>query len=316
MTASPVVADDAVRPLARIALVLCIGLLWGGNWPAVKTILHELPPFAVRSLGFGSGATLLLGWALMRGISLRVRVVELPWLVVASGLNILVFSVATAFAQLMIPTSQAAIITFTMPVWATLLALVVLKERPGPRQWIGLGLGLSGLAVLLGPEALQATGGEIYGPLLALLAAVSWAMGTVVMKRRGVWLSPILVVTGWQYAIAAVPMIVMTLLTETPPMMADWQISTWLGLGYHVIFSICIAQMLWFAIIKRVTVGQAAVATLVTPVVGVIGSVLLLGDTLNLRVGLALCLVLASVGCVMTGKRLKKAGSSHGGGDR
>lgn len=302
---SPMPAGDTLRPWIRIALILCIGLFWGGNWPAVKTILLEIPPFTLRTIGFGSGAALLLGWALLRGIPLRVRLVEMPWLLAASFLNILLFNVATAFAQLAIPTSQAAIITFTMPVWATVLAVLILKERPGARQWVGLALGLIGLGVVLGPEALQATGGAAYGPLLALLAAVAWASGTVVMKRRGVWISSIVVVTGWQYAIAAVPMIGMAVLTETPPALEDLQLSTWVGLGYHIVFSICIAQMLWFAIIKRVTVGQATVATLITPVVGVMGSVLLLGDSLTVRIGIALCLVLVSVACVMTGKRVK-----------
>lgn len=291
----------------KVAMVLAISLFWGGNWPAVKTVLFEVPPLTLRVIGFTAGALALLLWAWAKGLRLRVPAEELPWLAATGLLNILAFNLCTAFAQLMMPTSRAAIIAFTMPVWATLLAMPILGEKPGLRQVLGLALGMGGLLVLLGPEALRGQGGSLFGPALILTGAVSWALGTVLMKRRGAWKSHVIVVTGWQYAISAAPMILLAPLFDPLPAPATWTLSTWLGLGYHVVFSICFAQMLWFLIVRRLTVGQAAVATLLVPVVGVAGSVVILGDALTLRLVAALALVVSAVACVMIRRRRSAA---------
>lgn len=210
-------STSAIPVITKIALVAAIGLFWGGNWPAVKTILSQLPPLTLRAIGFSTGAIVLLGWARLRGLRLWVPLGELPWLATIGLLIILLFNLCTAFAQLLMPTSRAAIMAFTMPIWATLIAIPVLGERPGPRQIAGLFLGMTGLGVLLGPEAVRGDGGPVLGPIAILIAAVSWALGSVLMKRRGQWSSHAVVVTGWQYAISAVPMIIMALVLESPP---------------------------------------------------------------------------------------------------
>lgn len=249
-------STSAIPVITKIALVAAIGLFWGGNWPAVKTILSQLPPLTLRAIGFSTGAIVLLGWARLRGLRLWVPLGELPWLATIGLLIILLFNLCTAFAQLLMPTSRAAIMAFTMPIWATLIAIPVLGERPGPRQIAGLFLGMTGLGVLLGPEAVRGDGGPVLGPIAILIAAVSWALGSVLMKRRGQWSSHAVVVTGWQYAISAVPMIIMALVLESPPPPTDWAWPTWLALGFHLVFSICIAQILWFVIVRASDDGR------------------------------------------------------------
>lgn len=57
---------DARQTVAKVVLILAIGLFWGGNWPAVKTVLFELPPITLRAIGFSTGALALLAWARAR----------------------------------------------------------------------------------------------------------------------------------------------------------------------------------------------------------------------------------------------------------
>ncbi|MGQ9368030.1 DMT family transporter [Azospirillum sp. ST 5-10] len=285
--------------LVKLALVLAIGLSWGGNWPAVKTVLADVPPLTLRALGFTTGAAVLLGFAAAKGMRLRVPAREVPWLAATGVLNILVFNLCTVFAQLLMPTSRAAIIAFTMPLWATLLAVPLLGERPGRRQAAGLALGFAGLLVLLGPEAVRGQGDGWAGPLLVLTAAVSWALGTVLLKRRGAWITPVMVVTGWQYALIALPTVVLAALLERPPAPSSWHGATWIALAFHLAFAVCLAQMLYLVVVRRLTVGQAATTTLIIPVIGVGGSILVLGDPLTVRVVLALALVVSAVASVM-----------------
>lgn len=294
----------AARPLlASLALILAIGLFWGGNWPAVRFILRDLPPFTLRAIGFTTGALVLLGWARWRGLPLRVTGREWPWLAVTGLFTILGFNLATAFAQLRMPTSQAAIIAFTMPCWALLMAWGLLGESVRPRQWLGLATGQLGLVVLLGPAALAARTEDLVGPVIVLGAALSWALGTVLIKRRGHWESHPVVITGWQFAICAAPMIGLAAWWESPPPPGDWLGTTWLALGYHLVFSICLAQMLWFRNVNRLTLGQSTISTLIIPVVGVLSASLLLGEPLTLQVVIALLLILAAIAIVMLGRR-------------
>ncbi|MDI5890690.1 DMT family transporter [Halomonas rhizosphaerae] len=292
------------RPmLGTLALILAIGLFWGGNWPAVRFILRDLPPFTLRAIGFSAGALVLLGWARWRGLPLRVGGREWPWLAVTGLFTILGFNLATAFGQLRMPTSQAAIIAFTMPCWALLMAWGLLGDRISTRQWLGLATGQLGLIVLLGPAALAARTEDLIGPVIMLGAALSWALGTVLIKRRGHWESHPVVITGWQFALCAAPMIGLAAWRESPPPPGDWLDTTWLALGYHLVFSICLAQMLWFRNVNRLTVGESTTSTLLIPVVGVGSASLLLGEPLTPQVVVALLLILGAIAVVLLGRR-------------
>lgn len=295
----------AGRDSLKYALIAAISLFWGLNWPAVKIILTQVPPLSLRAVGFTAGALLMLGAARLFGHRLSVDRAERPALVAAALCNVLIFNLCTAFGQMAMATSQAAIIAFTMPVWATLLAIPLLGERPGLRQIAGLVCGLAGLLVLLGPEALSAPPAALFGPALMLIAAVSWALGTIVMKRR-VWRTHPMVITGWQYALCAVPMIAVATL-ETHPALADLKAPVWVGFAWHIVCSICIAQALWYVTVRRLTVGEAAVSTLLIPVVGVSGAVVILGDPVTPRLAAALVLILTAVTCVLGARRPKSA---------
>ncbi|WP_434621095.1 DMT family transporter [Azospirillum sp. B2RO_4] len=292
-----IAATGAGRDPVKYLLIAVISLFWGLNWPAVKTILTQVPIFSLRAIGFTAGAVLLLGAARLAGHRLRVERAEWPALAAAGLCNVLVFNLCTALGQSLMATSQAAIVAFTMPVWATLLAIPLLGERPGPRQIVGLACGLSGLLVLLGPAALSAPPSALAGPAVMLVAAVAWALGTIVMKRR-VWRTHPMVITGWQYVLCAPPMILLAA-TETRPALAEIHPEVWVGFAWHIFCSLCAAQALWYVTVRRLTVGEAAVSTLLIPVVGVSGAVLLLGDPVTARLAAALVLILAAVACVL-----------------
>lgn len=299
----PPLASETPSLLGSAALIAAIGLFWGGNWPAVRFILMELPPFTLRAIGFSAGALMLLAWACLRRLPLQVPASEWPWLIVTGAFTILGFNLATAFGQLHMPTSQAAIIAFSMPCWALLLAWWILGQRITRGQWLGLACGQTGLLTLLGPTALASGSQGLAGPMIMLGAALSWALGTVLIKRRGVWQSHVVVITGWQLAFCALPMLLMMVWRESPPHPATWQSSTWWALGYHLLFSVTTAQILWFLNVNRLSVGQATLSTLIIPSVGVSSAILLLGEPFTPRIVIALMLTLVAVAIVMLNRR-------------
>src|SRR6476661_327224 len=105
-----------------LLLVPLLGLLWGFNWPAVRIALVEISPWTLRSAGMSFAGLFLLLLALLTRQNLHVARAQWPRLVLSGILSIAAFNVLLAFAQLMGATYRIAILTFTMPIWATLMA--------------------------------------------------------------------------------------------------------------------------------------------------------------------------------------------------
>lgn len=285
-----------MAPGRALLLVPLLGLLWGFNWPAVRISLTEIAPWTLRAAGMSFAGLVLVAVALARGVPLVVPRAQWLRLVVAGFLSIAAFNVLLAFAQLAAPTSRAAILTFTMPIWATLLARFVLREAFDGRRLAGLALGIAGLLCLGLP--LIAAGQLSLGLMLALLAAVSWALGTIVTKRWPV-AAPALVIAAWQLLIGGLVAGVGMLVFEGLPVLRLLSPRVVAALGFHIIGAQALAYFLWFTVVARLPAGIASLGTLMVPAVGVLGSVLLLGERPTPTDWLGLALVVAASGAIM-----------------
>ena len=126
---------------------------WGFNWPVTKYLLSELPPLTLRGSTGVIGAALLAVLALVRGQSLKVERHLWPRLALLALLNVTGWMVLMGLALLWLPASEAALIAYTMPVWASLLAWPVLGERPTLLRTVGLAMAFAG-----SPSSWAATG--------------------------------------------------------------------------------------------------------------------------------------------------------------
>ena len=275
-----------------LTLVALISVCWGLNWPSVKIVLTQIPPWTLRSIGFAVGAAVLFAFARLRGESLAVPPGERWPLLGVALLNMAGFNVCSAFGQMNMATSGAAIIAYTMPAWAMLLAIPLLGERPGPRQWAGLLCGLTGLAVLLGPD-LARVGALPLGPAFMLTAALCWALGNVLMKRT-VWTMRPAAVTGWQFALSLPVVLPFALVLEPVPTLA-LEPRVAVALALHLLIAMAGGYLLWFSIVQRLSVAQASVSSLIVPVLGVTSAILVLGVTPPLRTYPSLALILCAV---------------------
>jgi Predicted permease, DMT superfamily len=283
------------------AIVPLIALLWGFNWPAVKIALGEIKPWTLRASGMALGGLCLVAIAALRGQSIAVKRSQWLGLGAAGFLSIAAFNILLAFAQLSAPTSRAAIITFTMPIWTVLFARILLKEPLDGRRRLGLALGIAGL-VALGWPIIRA--GDIsVGLLYALLAGICWALGTIVSKRFPIDAPP-LAVAAWQLLTGAVCAAAGMLAFEGIGVPHELKPATITAFLYHVLFAQALAYVLWFAALSRLPAGTASLGTLVVPAIGVAGAVLLLGEkpTLPDLAGLVLVICAASAVLVPAGR--------------
>ena len=289
--------QEAARPSgATLALVPLLGLLWGFNWPAVRIALDEIAPWTLRAAGMLCAGLFLVVLALATGRSLRVPRRQWLLLFLTGILSIAAFNVLLAFAQLMAPTSRIAIVTFTMPLWAALFASLVLKEVLDGGRLLGLALGLAGLLALGWPLVMA---GELsLGLLLGLIAGISWAAGTVLLKRFPI-AAPAMTIAAWQLLLGGVCASLGMLLFEGLPVIRPLQSDTLLAFAYHVLLAQALAYFLWFEVLPRLPAAAASMGTLMVPAVGVLGSMIFLGERPALADWLGLVLVLAAAGTIL-----------------
>lgn len=312
----------ALRTPALLAVPL-LAVLWGLNWPTVRVLLAWWSPWQVRTVGLGSGALLLFVLARWRGQPLGVAADMRIRLVVSALLTIVGFNLGTAFAQLNGSTARAAIVTFAMPVWVVLLAWLFAGERPDARRWLSVVLALIGLALLGWP--LWRDGASALGLLFALGAGLSWAAGTVFLKRHPLAVAPI-AASAWQLAIGAAVALAGWLVSSGPApvtalapsadlataaSLAPWPVHWfWIALVFHIFFAMALGYLVWFDVVARLPGGIAALGTLLVPVVGVLGAMTLLGERPSLADLTGLVLITAAAAIVLRPARPADRASS------
>jgi drug/metabolite transporter (DMT)-like permease len=231
--------------------------------------------------------------ALMRGESLRVPRSQWPRLVVSALLNVTNWIVLIGLALVWLPATETALIGYTMPIWAAMLAWPILGERPTWMRLVAMGMAFAGLAAILGGNGLAGSLAKWPGMVLALLAAVGFAFGTVFTKKYPLRVPP-LPGAAWQIMIGCFPVAVAGYLIETP----QWDKVTpfgWLMLSYSVVIAFCVCYMTWFAAIRHLPASVAAIGTMAVPVIGVLGSALALHEPLGVEQITALVFTLAGV---------------------
>ncbi len=260
---------------------VALALFWGLNWPAVKIVLSVVPPFTLRLMGLGSGAVLLLLFAVVRGVPLRLPRASWRGVLIGGVLAVAIFNLAVAWAQLSTSTSRAAVLTFTMPMMSALLARIFLGEKLDTRKSVALALGAVGVAILAWPVLRDVANGHdaraIRGLILPLLAAFSWSAGSVYLKRWPVQGDRI-VVTAWQLVVGAVCALIGLLLAGESFPLQGWRPQVVGALSFHIVLGTAVAYWLWFILSERVSATVAALTTLTVPVVGVLGAMALVGD--------------------------------------
>jgi drug/metabolite transporter (DMT)-like permease len=289
---SPTGARSRIAPAGLLFLAIT-SIGWGFNWPVTKFLLSELPPLTLRGTTGVIGAALLALLAILRGQSLAVDPKMWPRLVTAGLLNVSAWMVLMSLALLFLPAGETALIAYTMPVWASLLAWPVLGERPTVLRALALVMAFAGLAAIMGGSGFGASVAKLPGILMALGGAFAFAVGTVLAKKLPIRLPPV-TAAAWQIGIGCVPITIVGLLIEK----SDWQQVTPLGwwlLAYSTVGQFCIAYVAWFAALSRLPASVAAIGTMAVPVIGVVASALALHEPIGAGQIAALVLTLASV---------------------
>jgi drug/metabolite transporter (DMT)-like permease len=288
---------------ARLMLVvLC--MVWGITWPIMRIALTEVPPFTMRTLSTLVGGLTLFAVCVIRRRKLRLYSArDFTHIVVAALLNVASFSVFSTFAQLHAATSRVAIVSYTMPIWAVVLAWIFLGERLTGIQPLAIGLCIAGLGILIYP--LTAAGVPL-GIVLALATGVSWAAGTVYLKWAHITADP-MAIALWQIVIAFAVIAACMLIFEGGPDFHAAHAKSLIACVLSGLLGTGAAYGLWFTIIRRLPAMTASLGVLGSPVIGVIASVFILGERPTATDIIGFALILAASACVLFSRQAPQA---------
>jgi drug/metabolite transporter (DMT)-like permease len=292
---------SSLPPNARALLpIALLTLIWGCNWPVLKMGVTELAPLTFRGLTLPFAAAGMLVVAALSGDSLRVprawwgRVAALAFFNIAGWNGLVLFGVQQ------MPAGRSAILAYTMPIWATMIATMVLHEPLSRRKLAGLVLGASGMLLLIGEEVRVIRQAPL-GALLILAAAVVWAIGTVLLRK---WKPPIAqnALSGWMMFLGWLPLLLAAPFFDPQPIattLATLSARGWFALAYNVFLAGTVAHWAWFTLARTLPVAASSLSSLPVPVVGVFSGIVLLGERPGVQEWLALGLVVLALFVVL-----------------
>lgn len=262
----------------------------------MRIALIDIPPFTMRAMSAFIGMITIIVLARMAGQPVRMPP-RTAWLdiVVVAIFNIVLFSLCATFAQLMAFTGRVAILVYTMPIWASLLAFVILGERLNKVRGFALLLCIAGMVVLIYPLASH---GVPLGLLLALGSALSWAIGTIYLKWRRMSIDAF-TLAAWQLAIAFIIISAMVPLMEGSFKWSTIGHYSLGGLIFSGFFGSGVAYYLWFRIIRILPATTASLGALASPVIGVGSSAILLSEMPTVADMIGFALIFAASVCVL-----------------
>lgn len=281
------VPADARRG-ALLVLLLPI-LIWSYNWVVMKRVLAWIGPFDFSALRFGIGVLVLFALMLVRGESLKpppLGQTALIGLAQTAGFQALV-----QWALVEGGAGRTALLAYTMPFWLVLLAWWLLADRPGPRQWLSLGVAAAGLVFVLQPW--RGLGG-FASAALAVGGGLCWAIGIALSKRlfqRGGINA--LSLTTWQMAFGALALAVLALATHERPI--QWSNYLLGAIAYNAVLASGAAWLLWSWVVERVPAGIVGLSSLAVPIAGIALAWALLGERPSPAEGCGIALIVAAL---------------------
>jgi drug/metabolite transporter (DMT)-like permease len=257
---------------SALAALAILSLIWGFNWIVMKSVLAFVGPVTFSAMRYVFGTVVLFLVLLLR----RETLAPPPWrdtlligLAQTTG-----FQVMVQFALISGGAGKTALLAYTMPFWVIPFAWAVLGDRPAARQWLWIALAAFGLLLVLEPWRTHV---GFVSALLALGGGVCWAAGTVLSKRlfQRMPVSP-LRLTAWQMLYGTVFIVALALCLRERA--TEWSPQLIGALVYNGVLSSGVAWALWLFIVQRLPANVAGLASLITPLVGVLCAWALLNE--------------------------------------
>lgn len=257
-------------------------LFWGINIPVVKYAVGQVDAFAFNSVRLVFATLILAVFAAIEsrmGLSIKGPYSRVRWGVFAM-LNGFLYMVLFMFGVRATTAGNVALLLSSMPVWTAIFSFLFLKERLPKITWIGLAITITGTftVILFGKDEVSLGAGYLIGNLLMLIAAMTWASGTVISRKLLESVGP-MTLAFWS-SLVTTPI---HLLIAAPQIAECWpqllQTHVVLAILYSGLGSTGIAYALWHVGVRQLGGSHASVYQNMVTLVAVLGGWLFLPES-------------------------------------
>lgn len=298
-------------PPSRLKIFLAfaaIYLIWGSTFLGIRFTIETMPPLFMSGTRFLLAGIILYWIARWQGIPAPSGVQ-----IKTSGLIgvflVLLGNGGVAWAEQAVPSSMAALLIATVPLWITLLGyLFFQKPRPDVKTVAGLVLGLAGMLTLIGPENLMGQGKmDVVSLLVIIVSTVSWAFGSLYAARSKKAAAP-LMSTAVQMIVGGILQLMVGVLLGEPAELnlAGFSTKSILSFGYLVVFGSLIGFSSYSWLIRVAPPSRVATYAYVNPLVAVLLGWLFGGEAVTMQMLLAGLLILPAVILILQANATKE----------
>lgn len=265
-------------------IIMLLSLLWGGAFFLIELGLRGFPPntLVFLRMAFAIPPMLLALWFLKEKLPNDRK----SWqqLFALGAINAALPFILFFWGQTQIDSGLASVLNATTPLWGVVTAHFLTRdEKATPARIVGVLLGIAGIIVMVGPEALGGITGSVLAQLACLAATLSYAFAAIYGRTLSQsTMSPMVVATG-QVITAAILMLPVAIVIDHPWTLPAPGWDAWAGAIGLAIPSTAIAYFFYFRLIDRAGASNAMLVAFIMPVVAIILGVVALGETVELK---------------------------------
>jgi drug/metabolite transporter (DMT)-like permease len=295
------ISESRRKLLILIAAFAAVYIFWGSTYLAIKYAIETLPPFLMAGSRFAFAGSILFLWARMSKDYETPTLAHWRTSFIVGTLLLLGGNGCVVLAQHYIPSSLAALLVATEPLWIVILSWVWLKGgRPNWKVGLGLVIGFAGVWLLISGRAsngIDAGGtGQWIGIVAVIFGALSWATGSIYGLRASVPKSSLLT-AGMQMLTGSISLLLVGVVrgewSAFDP--ASVSYSSLFGLGYLMIFGSLVGFTAYSWLLKNARPSMVATYAYVNPVIAVILGWLIAGESMTGQMLIGAGVVVGSV---------------------
>ena len=281
------------KDFKKIKLIFILALLivvWSVVWPLFRFVVQEIPPLVFRVSAGIPAAILLLFIAKVSSEKLIVPKKKWVPLFFISIFNVTLWQVLMLYGVSMLGGGRAAVLGYTMPVWAVMVASIMGFEKITYSSFLALCLGVFGvISLTVGIDFFS----NWIGVLVMLMAGLSWGIGTMILKYGGLNFNAF-VIAGWQQLIGILPIIPFAILWDFNNI-GNPDYRHFLVLLFAIFFSSAYTYWAYFVVLQNFTVTVTSISVMMDPVLALLIDAMYLGIKFSYYDLIALLMIVMSI---------------------
>lgn len=263
-----------------VAILALLSVIWGMAFVAIKYTEPYLNPVNLTLLRwFIASAAFLILVPFLGRMKTRFQLADLPRLALVSFANVVSYHLTLNFSESTISAGLAVLITSLGPVFILLLSWLFLDEKHGRRVMLAVSVAFAGAVILSVGSDMNAGSSSFAGIMEAVGTALSYSVFAVfskpLVKKYGA--VPVTIWAGLLGTLMLAPLISGSFVSQVSALPAD----AWLSMLYLSLASTVIGYMIFYTLVNRGAVSRLAVQLYLIPLVGVIGGVIVLGESIT-----------------------------------